>query len=75
MEQILFGITSIIFVGIAIFLLFGYKKEKFANNTSMLNPYIVCLHNDISNKEDWWHLQHSKKIYNYYNSPLQILKE
>lgn len=76
MEQILFGIIYIIFVGVIIFWLFDYKKkENFASNVSMLNPYIVCLHNNISNKENWWHIQHSKKTYNYYNMPLQMLKE
>ena len=41
-------------------------KENFVN-LSIVDPYSLYLHADISDKEDWWHHTHTKNMYYYHN--------
>lgn len=42
-------------------------KENFVTNLSIVDPYSLYLHDDISNREDWWHRTHTKNMYYYHN--------
>ena len=42
-------------------------KEKFVTKLSIVDPYSLYLHDDISNREDWWHHTHTKNMYYYHN--------
>ena len=35
-------------------------RESFINNLSIVDPYSLYLHKDISEKEDWWNILHTK---------------
>jgi len=45
-------------------------KENFESpivTLSIVDPYSIWLHEDATNREDWWHHTHSKKFYYYHN--------
>lgn len=63
---------STIFI-IAVFLLFFIMyiywpyQESFATDLSIVDPFSLYLHKDISEKEDWWHKTHTRKFYYYHD--------
>ena len=58
-------VLIILFLSYIIIYRYGSYNEKFVANLSIVDPFSLYLHNDISNKEDWWHKTHSNKFYYY----------
>jgi uncharacterized lipoprotein NlpE involved in copper resistance len=61
-KLIIFIIILVLFV---IFLGCNNRKEGFVNNLSIINPYSLWLHRNISEKERWWNRRGSEKRYYY----------
>jgi len=57
-----------------------YKKEyvkpnNFIKYLSIIDPYSLYLHKNISEKEDWWNKTHARKLYYYRDYIPQFYKE
>ena len=51
------------------------RREPFAQYLTIVDPYSIYLHKDISQKEDWWNYDHNRKLYYYDNMVPQRYKE
>ena len=51
------------------------SQENFAQHLTIVDPYSLYLHKDISEKEDWWNYDHNRKLYYYHNMVPQRYKE
>ena len=50
---------------ILIFLLSRSRKEQFSCGLSIVDPFSLALHKDISEKADRWNYNHNRKLYYY----------
>lgn len=52
----------LIIIIVLLALIYGYfqTKETFINNLSIVDPEPLYLHKDISEKENWWNIIHTK---------------
>lgn len=63
---------------ILIILVFGvitFRRENFASNLTIVDPYSLYLHQNIMEKADWWDQTHSRKLYYYHDMVPQHYKE
>jgi hypothetical protein len=61
-------IIIMFFIIVSLLILFIYNKnESFVTDLSIVDPYSLFLHKDISDKEDWWHRTHTAKFYYYHD--------
>jgi hypothetical protein len=66
---------NIILILLIVILIMFFIKIFYNLPEPFADPYSICLHHDISEKEDWWNKTHSKKLYYYYNYVPQQYKE
>lgn len=50
---------------LVILFLINQKNEEFVSNLSMIDPSPVYYYRIVSDKELWWNLSHSKKLFYY----------
>lgn len=71
-----FIIITILIIAILSFLYFtGPYNETFIGNLTIVDPYSIYLYDDITEKQNWWNVTHSKKLYYYHDYVPQYLKE
>lgn len=68
-------ILSILIIMITVIYICLNKKDTFISNLSSIDPLPVYLHKTISDKEDYWHNTHSRKLYYYRDMIPQHYKE
>ena len=64
---LIFLIIALMYLKMYLKIYLNPYKEKFVTNLSIVDPYSLYLHDDISNREDWWHHIHTKNMYYYHN--------
>ncbi len=60
-------ILILLLIFIILLLIITYNKKEYFNGAymSIVDPYSLYLHKDISAKADWWNYIHNRKLYYY----------
>lgn len=53
----------------------SFKNETFVSYLSIVDPFSLYLHKNITEKEDWWNETHAKNFYYYQDYVPQIYME
>ena len=69
------NILFIILIILLLMLLVKSYHEPFISNLTIIDPYSIYLHRDISKKEDWWNKTHARQLYYYRDYVPTIFQE